>query len=80
MAGRHACSRFADASRVFYGFALSAIRDAGAKRNYLVEGQTYDRMVFKSAIEPISKRFAVSHRAAQIRMIHLGLIRTNSAY
>ena len=65
---------------VFYEFARSAIRDAGATRNYLVEGQTYDRKVFYGAIGFISKRFSVSHRAAQIRMIHLGLIKTSSAY
>lgn len=65
---------------VFYAFARSAIRDAGATRNYLVKGHTYDRKVFYEAIGPISKRFSVSHRAAQIRMIHLGLIKTASSY
>ena len=65
---------------VFYEFARSAIRDAGATRNYLVEGHTHDRRIFHEAIGPISKRFSVSHRAAQIRMIHLGLIKTASAY
>lgn len=65
---------------VFCEFARSAIRNAGATRNYLVKGQTYDRKVFYGAIEPISKRFSVSHRAAQIRMIHLGLIKTASSY
>jgi len=65
---------------VFYEFVRYAIRNAGASRNYLVEGQAYDRGIFRAAIGPISKRFSVSHRAAQIRMIHLGLIRTAPAY
>lgn len=65
---------------VFHEFVRSAIRDAGARRNYLVEGQTYDRDVFRKTIGLISKRFWVSQRAAQIRMIHLGLIKTVPAY
>lgn len=65
---------------IFYEFARASIRRAGASRNYLVEGNTYDRHVFYDVIRPISEKFSVSQRAAQIRMVHLGLIKTSDAY
>lgn len=65
---------------IFYEFVRSSIRNAGARRDYLVEGNTYDRSVFYEVIGPISERFSVSQRAAQIRMVHLGLIKTSYAY
>lgn len=65
---------------VFREFVRSTLRNAGVTRGYLVEGQNYDRGVFREIIGPISKRFSVSHRAAQIRMIHLGLIKTAPVY
>lgn len=66
--------------RIFYEFVRSSIRNAGARRDYLVEGHIYDRNLFYEVIGPISKKFSVSQRAAQIRMVHLGLIKTSSAY
>lgn len=65
---------------VFYDYARSAIKDAGATRGYLIEGQSRDRSIFHDAVMPISRKFFVSQRAAQIRMIHLGLIKTASKY
>lgn len=65
---------------VFFDFAKSSLRSAGAGCGYLIEGQPKDRAIFNEAIEPISKQFRVSRRAAQIRMIHLGLIRNSSIF
>lgn len=65
---------------VFYDFAHLAIKDAGVLRGYLIEGNRRDQSIYHDIIGPISKKFFVSRRAAQIRMIHLGLIRTTSSY
>jgi len=64
---------------IFFRYVQSAIRSAGIPKGYLVEGQGIDRNVFREIIDPISKQFSVSHRAAQIRMVHLNLIKTASA-
>lgn len=63
---------------IFYEFARRALKDAGAPRGYLIEGQNSSRAIFHDAIRPITERFGVSNRAAQIRMIHLGLIKCSS--
>ena len=60
----------------FCGYAKAAIRAAGAAKGYLVEGRPEDRRVFEAAAERITKRYFVSRRAAEIRMIELGLIKT----
>lgn len=62
----------------FYGFAKAAIKAAGVYRGYLIEGQSSDRAAYKEAIRPITKRYLVSNRAAQIRMIELGLIKKHT--
>lgn len=64
---------------VFYDYAKTAIRHEGAARGYLVEGNQHDRGIFYEVVGDISSKFKVSVRAAQIRMIHLGLIRTQAA-
>lgn len=63
-------------SEMFCEYARSLLRNAGASRGYIVEGQPASRAIFHEVIGPISSKFSVSNRAAQIRMIHLGLIRT----
>ena len=63
---------------VFYDYAKAELKKAGASRGYLVEGQSRDRQIFDEAIVPITRRFSVSKRAAQIRMIRLNLIQTQS--
>lgn len=65
---------------VFHDYAKYAIRRAGAPRDFLEQGSRVDHRVFNDSIGDIATRFGVSHRAAQIRMIHLGLIRTAPAY
>lgn len=65
---------------VFYDFAKYAIHRAGAPRDFLVQGSRVDHQVFNDSIGDIAARFDVSRRAAQIRMIHLGMIKTATAY
>ena len=64
---------------VFYDYARTAIRNAGARQGYLCEGNAADRKIYHQVIQDISSRFRVSKKAAQIRMIHLGLIKTKAA-
>lgn len=61
---------------VFYDYVRRLIKDAGVNRGYLYEGSYSDKRVFNDIIGKITNRFYVSRRAAQIRMIHLGLIKT----
>ena len=63
---------------MFYEYARRLLRDAGAPRGYIIEGLPASRFIFNEIIGPLSSRFNVSNRAAQIRMIHLGLIKTPS--
>ena len=63
---------------MFYEYARRILKDAGASRGYLIEGQPSSRAIFSETIRPIADRFGVSQRAAQIRMIHLGLIKGSS--
>lgn len=60
---------------IFYSYVHSLLFQRGVHKGYLVEGQYQDKLTFMSIIDDISKKFKVSHRAAQIRMLHLGLIR-----
>lgn len=65
---------------VFYTLARSEIRKAGVPCGYLVKGQQRDKRVFYEIVGEIADRFCVSHKATQIRMAHLGLIKTNPWY
>ena len=65
---------------VFYDFVRSEIRKAGISCGYLVKGQQRDKRVFYEIVDEIAKRFHVSHKATQIRMAHVGLIKTNPWY
>ncbi len=60
---------------VFYGYSKELLRHAGAPRGYLTEGSYHDKLIFQEVVEELTSSFGVSARAAQIRMIHLGLIR-----
>ena len=60
----------------FYSFTKAVIKDAGIRRGYLIEGDLTDRTAFHEKIAPlVCKHYFVSKRAAQIRMIDLGLIK-----
>ena len=63
---------------MFFEYACNMLKSHGAPRGYLIEGQPSSRAIFREVIGPVSDKFSVSNRAAQIRMIHLGLIRTPS--
>ena len=63
---------------MFNRYAQHLLKEAGAPRGYLIEGNPVCRAIYREVIEPISSKFCVSNRAAQIRMIHLGIIRTPS--
>lgn len=57
---------------IFFETVKRTIRHTGLLRDYLIKNR--DRNVFYDIIQPICKQFFVSQRAAQIRMIQLGLI------
>lgn len=59
---------------IFSDYVRSALWHRGITKGYLVEGQAKDKFTFRAIIEDVASKFRVSHRAAQIRMIHLGLI------
>lgn len=60
---------------VFYNFARMAIRKSGISKGYLSKGAYADKRQAYPIITEIAETFQVSYKAAQIRMIHLGLIR-----
>lgn len=60
---------------VFYDYTRTRIRHTGTTSGYLVEGRSKDQRAFREIILDVCSAFRVSQRAAQIRMIHLGLIR-----
>lgn len=65
---------------VFYDYARSIIRSLGVSCGYLtISSGTNKRQAFEM-ISNIAEKFYVSYRAAQIRMIKLGLIRENPYY
>lgn len=59
---------------VFCDFTRSVIRCNGISRDYLIEGRYLDERHAYDIISLIAEKFFVSYKAAQIRMIHLGLI------
>ena len=59
---------------VFFDWTQMVLRHAGATKGYLEEGVEQDRQVFYDTIDKIRGPFCVSRRAAQIRMIHLGIV------
>lgn len=65
---------------VFYDCARSIIRSFGVSCGHLTVSSGTDRRQAFEIISKIAERFDVSYRAAQIRMIKLGLIRENSYY
>lgn len=65
---------------VFCDYTRSIIRSLGVPCGYLtVSSGTNKRQAFE-IISKVAERFYVSYRAAQIRMIKLGLIRENPYY
>lgn len=65
-------------SEVFFEYARRLLRRAGAAREYLEGDNPQDRRIFYEVAPELSRRFSVSIRATQIRMIHLGLIKTRA--
>lgn len=63
---------------VFYDYARSVIRSFGISRGYLVSSSGTSKRQAYEIISKVAERFYVSYRAAQIRMIKLGLIRENA--
>ena len=60
---------------VFYQYCRELLRHAGVPRGYLTEGNYGDKLIFQEIVQDLMTTFGVSSRAAQIRMVHLGLIR-----
>ena len=63
---------------VFMYYTKSLLRQAGIKHGYLSAKCGQDRQLFHEIAPDLCKKFSVSMRAVQIRMIHLGLIRTGA--
>jgi hypothetical protein len=59
---------------VFYDYGKVMIQRAGVRCGYLRTDVSRDKGVFYEIIEDITSQFKVSARAAQIRMLHTGLI------
>ena len=60
---------------VFYQYCRELLRHAGVPRGYLNEGNYGDKLIFQEIVPDLMTAFGVSSRVAQIRMVHLGLIR-----
>lgn len=60
---------------IFSKYTRKLLRQAGAVRGYLEGANPRDKRIFYEIVPELSGRFSVSLRAAQIRMIHLGLIK-----
>lgn len=60
---------------IFSKYTRKLLRQAGAVRGYLEGANSRDKRIFYEIVPELSGRFSVSLRAAQIRMIHLGLIK-----
>ena len=60
---------------VFCAVTSLIIKEHGLRRGYLISGQQQDKRIAYDVISKVSEIFQVSYKAAQIRMIHLGLIR-----
>ena len=65
---------------VFYDYARSIIKSLGVSRGYLTVSSNANKRQAFEIISKVAERFYVSYRAAQIRMIKLGLIRDNAYY
>lgn len=63
---------------VFYKFAKNVIRENGVSRGYLINSPYANQRQAFEIITKIAEQFNVSYRAAQIRMLHLGLIKDNN--
>lgn len=59
---------------IFSEYVSGFLSRSGVRGHALVQGNPDHRRVFNAIIGPIANAFGVSRRAAQIRMIHLGLI------
>lgn len=59
---------------VFYTYAKNVIRENGVSRGYLTNSPYSNKRQAYEIISEIAEQFNVSYRAAQIRMLHLGLI------
>ncbi len=60
---------------IFCYFAKSVIRQNGISRGYLISSPYANKRQAFDIITEIAQKFNVSYRAAQIRMLHLELIR-----
>lgn len=60
---------------IFSKYTRKLLRQAGAVRGYLEGANPRDKRIFYEIVPELSRRFSVSLRAVQIRMIHLGLIK-----
>lgn len=65
---------------VFYDYTRSIIRSLGVPCGYLTVSSGANKRQAFEIISKVAERFYVSYRAAQIRMIKLGLIRENLYY
>ena len=59
---------------IFYSYAKSVIRQNGVSKGYLISGPYANKGQAIDIITEVAEKFYVSYRAAQIRMLHLGLI------
>ena len=64
--------------KTFLEACRSALRTYGVKKDYLPSD--YDRYVAGKIIGELARTFDVSYRAAQIRMITLGVIKMRNYY
>ena len=60
---------------IYIEYAGQMIRKAGIRKGYLVTDNHTDQNMAQNIIRQVANKFKVSCRAAQIRMLHLGLIR-----
>jgi Zn-dependent peptidase ImmA (M78 family) len=63
---------------IFYSFARNVIKENGISRGYLITSSYANKRQAFEIITKIAEQFNVSYRAAQIRMLHLGLIKDNN--
>ena len=61
---------------IFMCYTVSLFRRTGVRHGYLSAKSGSDKQLFYEIAPDLCKKFSVSMRAVQIRMIHLGLIRT----
>ncbi len=59
---------------IFCDYAKKVIRENGVRRGYLINGTYTNRRQAFEIITEVAEQFNVSYRAAQIRMLTLGLI------